>query len=79
MSLFPPSLQKKFVRANYVAKWRHARYPILGLDPITDHGWLEDGKPDWINIDYPEDVAPDDNSVDDEQIDSDSSESEDED
>ena len=68
--------------------WRHAKYPILGLGPITDHGWLEDGKPDWINIAYPEDVAsllsviddfPDGDSVDDDQIDSDSSDSEDED
>ena len=92
ISLLPPcstSLQKKSLRANYVANmWRHAKYPILGLGPITDHGWLEDGKPDWINIAYPEDVAsllsviddfPDDDSVDDDQIDSDSSDSEDED
>ena len=61
ISLLPPcptSLQNKSLRANYVSNmWRHAKYPILGLGPITHHGWLEYGKPDWINIAYPEDVA----------------------
>ena len=60
LSLLPPcssSLKKHTARSHYIASiWKKAFIPYQNIDTFSNFGWFPDGKIDWIDRAYPENV-----------------------